>query len=824
MVKPMPHLTNRFSVLETSTVGSTRDMLTPQSPIDEPKTEKSMPQESPRQPPDSTPILIRSSTLRRGMELPLRIHTIGSNTPLLINALIDSGATSRFINIDYIRSKNLCTQRLPRAIPVYNVDGTLNDAGYITEVVDLMVHHGDHSERATFHVTGIGRTTIILGHTWLVEHNPDIDWSTGKVSMTRCPEACGSNTNAGDTNRPKFGSVADKFGSVDYLAGNSRGSPQAKSCRKVHIKEVPEDQPGPSETEPPPGFACPDPDDLDRGDRLFVQFIGEHSEEVRATQTISQRLAEAAEGPHKTCFEDIVPKPYQEFKDVFTKESFDKLPDRKKWDHAIELIPDAQMFSTKVYPLAPVEQKQLDEFLDENLKSRCIRPSKLPMASPVFFIKKKDGSLGLVQDYRKLNALMIKNAYPLPLIPNILNTVSRAKAKYFTKLDVWWGYNNVRIKDRDEWKAAFRTNRGLFEPLVMFFGLTNSLVTFQTIMNDIFRELIDEGVVVIYMDDILIFGGQTKEEHHAIVVRVLDILCRHRLNLKAEKCTFGQPTVEYLGLILSEGRVEMDPVKVASVRDWPTPRNVTEVQSFVGFVNFYRRLIQDFSHVAKPLHQLTKKGVAWKWTKDEKKAFEELKWLITLTPILVQPNWNAQFQLEIDTYGYTMGAVLSYLCEDDKWHPVGFTSKILSSTERNYKIHEKELLSVIQCLEEWRHILEGTKHTIEVLNDHRNLTYFRESQNLNRRQACWSLFLSRFDFSLIHRPGQHSAKPDALSRRKDHLTKEGDNQDQVMLSAERFDKLSELNESIAVTGDDPTCVMLEGKEASFLKRVHDCTD
>src|SRR5882724_6785618 len=155
------------------------------------------------------------------------------------------------------------------------------------------------------------------------------------------------------------------------------------------------------------------------------------------------------------------------------------------------------------------------------------------MASPVLFIKKKDGSLCLIQDYHKLNMLTVKNTYPLPLIPDILNMVSGARAKHFTKLDVRWGYNNVRIKDGDEWKVAFRTNRGLFEPLVMFFGLTNSPATFQMMMNDIFRELIDKGVVVIYMDNILIFGGQTKEEHHAIVVQVLDILRRHRLYLKA---------------------------------------------------------------------------------------------------------------------------------------------------------------------------------------------------------------------------------------------------------------------------------------------------
>ena len=142
----------------------------------------------------------------------------------------------------------------------------------------------------------------------------------------------------------------------------------------------------------------------------------------------------------------------------------------------------------------------------------------------------------------------------------------------------------------------------------MFLGLTNSPATFQMMMNDIFRELINKGVVVIYMDDILIFSGQMKEEHHTIMIWVLDILHRHRLYLKAKKCTFRQPMVEYLGLILSEGRVEMDPVKVAGIHDWPTLRNVTEVQSFIGFVNLYHRFIQDFLHVDKPLHQLTKKG------------------------------------------------------------------------------------------------------------------------------------------------------------------------------------------------------------------------
>ena len=190
---------------------------------------------------------------------------------------------------------------------------------------------------------------------------------------------------------------------------------------------------------------------------------------------------------------------------------------------------------------------------------------------------------------------------PLPLVLDIINRISDSKARYFTKLDVHWGYNNVRIKEGDKWKATFhRMNWGLFEPLVMFFGLTNSLATFQTMMNDIFKDFIDEGYVAVYMDDILVYTHMI-EHHQEVVTRVLDILQKHRLYLKAEKCTFECTTVEYLGLVLSEGRVEMDPVKIAGVRDWLTLKNVTEVQSFVGFVNLYHRFIPEFSHVASPL-------------------------------------------------------------------------------------------------------------------------------------------------------------------------------------------------------------------------------
>src|SRR3979490_2927597 len=287
--------------------------------------------------------------------------------------------------------------------------------------------------------------------------------------------------------------------------------------------------------------------------------------------------------------------------------------------------------------MSPLEQAKLDVFIQENLALGHIRPSKSPMASPVFFIKKKEGSLRLVQDYRRLNAMTIKNQYPLPLIPELINHLRGAK--YFTKLDVRWGYNNVRIKDGDEWKAAFRTNRGLYEPLVMFFGLTNSPATFQTMMNDIFKELIDDGFMVVFMDNILIFT-ESLEQPPTILQSVLEILRANNLYLKPEKCLFAQQTVEYLGLILSQGQVAMDPIKVAGVQDWPTPCNVTEVKSFLGFINFYRRFIEDFSHIAKPLNLLTKANTQWSWMPNgpKQEAFDKLKQLVMSTPILVLPD------------------------------------------------------------------------------------------------------------------------------------------------------------------------------------------
>jgi len=267
----------------------------------------------------------------------------------------------------------------------------------------------------------------------------------------------------------------------------------------------------------------------------------------------------------------------------------------------------------------------------------------------------------------------------------------------------------------------------------------------------------------------------------------LEVLTEHKLFLCPEKCEFHRKRIEYLGLVISENKVEMDPVKVAGVRDWPTLENQTDVQAFIGFVNFYRCFIRDFSTIARPLFNLTRSDKAWNWDTKEQDAFERLKTAVTTAPVLVLPQDSEPFRIEADSSDFASGAVLSQqLPREEKWHPVAFYNTSLSLVERNYEIHDKEMLAIIYALEEWRHFLEGARHPVEIWTDHKNLEYFMTAKKLNHRQARWSLYLACFDFKLTYRPGRSIGKPDVLSQRLDHGKRTSDNEDVILLRPELF--------------------------------------
>ncbi|KAF8694651.1 hypothetical protein RHS03_08150, partial [Rhizoctonia solani] len=404
-----------------------------------------------------------------------------------------------------------------------------------------------------------------------------------------------------------------------------------------------------------------------------------------------------------------LPMEYQEFAKVFGKEEFKVLPPHREYNIAIDLIPNAKLSPGPIYGMTNAKSKALKQHIDEELATGKIRPSTSLAGAPVMFVKKADGSLRLVVDYQKLNDVTHKNVYPLPRQDNLMAKLRHAKL--FTKLDLQWGYNNVRIKEGDEWKTAFRTKYGLFEYLVMPFGLTNAPAAFQHFMNNLFRDLIDV-TVVIYLDDILIFS-ENPEDHPAHVREVLSCLMKNQLFCKLSKCHFHVTTVDYIGIVISPSGFSMDQKKVEAVTSWPQPRTVKQVQAFLGFVNYLQQFIPNFSSVARPLHNLTKKETPWSWGNPEETAFKELKTLVTQSPVLIHSNPELPYYLETDASGVAMGAILSQRGPDNRLHPVAYMSKSFSGAETNYNTHDKELLAIIKALEEWRIFLEATDKPIQ---------------------------------------------------------------------------------------------------------------
>ena len=307
-------------------------------------------------------------------------------------------------------------------------------------------------------------------------------------------------------------------------------------------------------------------------------------------------------------------------------------------------------------------------------------------------------------------------------------------AKVFSALDLRAGYNNIRIAADHEWKTTFRTRYGSFEYLVMPFGLTNAPASFQQFMNEIFRDMADEFVVV-YLDDILVYS-KDPSKHESHVRMVLERLRKHNLHVKPEKCTFHTDTVAYLGFRISPQGMCMDPEKTRAIRSWPAPRNVKETQRFLGFCNFYRRFIDHYSAIASPLTDLTRGDRPFQWSAQAEAAFTALKTAFESAPVLAHYHPDHPIIVETDCSDYALGGILSQIDpQSQEIHPVAFHSRKLTPAEVNYDIYDKELLGVVDCFEAWRHYLEGAPHRIRVITDHRNLQHFREKKTLNRRQV-----------------------------------------------------------------------------------------
>jgi len=303
-------------------------------------------------------------------------------------------------------------------------------------------------------------------------------------------------------------------------------------------------------------------------------------------------------------------------------------------------------------------------------------------------------------------------------------------------------------------------------------------------MNEILRDLINEGKVAVFVDDVLV-GTETEKGHDEIVEEILRRLEENDLYIKPEKCVWKVRKIGFLGVVIGPNGIEMEKEKVDGVLSWPEPKNVKDIKKFLGLANYYRRFIKDFARVARPMNMLVRKDVKWQWRVEQQKAFDELKGVFTTKPVLVTPDLDKEFRVETDASNYATGGVLLMKCSDKMWRPVAFISKSLSDIERSYEIHDKEMLAVVRCLEAWRHFLEGAAIKFEICTDHKNLEYFMKAQKLNQRQARWALYLSRFNFTLKHVPESKIGKVDSLSRRPDwEVGVEKNNENETLVKPE----------------------------------------
>ncbi|GJT28496.1 putative reverse transcriptase domain-containing protein [Tanacetum coccineum] len=421
----------------------------------------------------------------------------------------------------------------------------------------------------------------------------------------------------------------------------------------------------------------------------------------------------------------------QDFPEVFP-EDLSGLPPTRQVEFQIDLVPGAAPVARAPYRLAPSEMKELSEQLKELSDKGFIRPSSSPWGAPVLFVKKKDGSFRMCIDYRELNKLTVKNRYPLPRIDDLFDQLQGSSV--YSKIDLRSGYHQLRVREEDIPKTAFRTRYGHYEFQVMPFGLTNAPAVFMDLMNRVCKPYLDKFVIV-FIDDILIYS-KNEQEHKEHLKQILELLKKEEF----------------------EG-IHVDPAKIESIKDWTSPKSPTEIRQFLGLAGYYRRFIEGFSKIAKPMTKLTQKKVKFEWGDKQEAAFQLLKQKLCSAPILALPEGSEDFIAYCDASKKGLGAVLM-----QREKVISYASRQLKIHEKNYTTHDLELGAVVFALKIWRHYLYGTKCT--VFTDHKSLQHILDQKELNMRQRRWLELLSDYDCDIRYHPGKANVVADALSRKE----------------------------------------------------------
>lgn len=445
-----------------------------------------------------------------------------------------------------------------------------------------------------------------------------------------------------------------------------------------------------------------------------------------------------------------------EFSDVFAESSDDR-GRTKLVTHRIN-TGDSKPIRQAPRRLPLAKQPEVDKMMADMEKQGIIEPSNSPWRSPVVLVKKKDGSTRFCVDYRQLNDVTKKDNYPLPRIDDIMDTL--AGSVWFSTLDLISGYWQVEIEESDREKTAFSVGSGLWQFVVMPFGLCNAPATFERLMECVLRGL-SWQICLVYLDDIIVIG-RSFEEHLKNLREVFLRLRSANLKLSPKKCTLFAKEVKYLGHTVSADGIKTDPDKIKAIKDWPTPKDKRQLRSFLGLATYYRRFVKGFAQIAKCLHQLTEKHRPYKWDEQCQNAFDTLKAKLIEAPMLEYPRPGVTFTIDTDASNIGIGAVLSQEVDGEE-RPISFYSRVLSKSERNYCVTRRELLAVVEATKHYHKYLYGQKFIVRT--DHGALRWLLNFKNPEGQIARWIERLQAYDFEIVHRKGRTHSNADALSRR-----------------------------------------------------------
>jgi transposase InsO family protein len=670
--------------------------------------------------------------------------------------LPDDGCSGQVVSSNFVRLHRLHTMKATQPVHLRLANGKV--AGSMDTMALVKLHIGDHYSEDWMWVTDLLGYDVIIGQPWLETHDPVKSYA--KRTITFCSDYCTANCLAhgrgvqvachrdGRTSISTITpSLKDNIALISAAAALAYGRRDESTLTWVYPEhwEKLEQESDPVEASFMNLFAADCA-------ALTTEDFKKFHDKLTLPKTTKSELYK------------LVPKQYHDLIDVWDPKEADALPTSKPGvDHEIRLVEGATAPHRKAFGLSRDEMMAVKAYCQEELRKGFIRESTSPYAAPLLVVKKPGGGIRICVDYRQLNALTIKNRNAPPKIRDTLARLN--KVRFFSKFDVIAAFNRVLVRKEDQEKTAFITRFGLFEYVVMPFGLCNAPGTFQAFINSVLRDYLDEFCSA-YLDDVLVYS-ETEEEHVQHCRKALTKLRDAGLYLDIRKCEFHVQRVKYLGMILTCEGLQMDPDKIKAIKDWKDLRTIKDVQAFIGFANFYRRFIYKFSLIVRPLIELirdTPVGQRLNFNDKARAAFERLKDAFTSEIVLAHFDPDLKAIIECDASDWVVSAILS------QWHadvlrPVAYFSMKMKAAELNYPIYDKELLAIIKAFEEWRPELAGTEDPVEVFSDHRTLQWFMSTKQLSRRQARWAEFLSEFNFIIKYRPGKQGTKPDSLTRR-----------------------------------------------------------